>query len=201
MTKSESCIRHFFLILISGFWFLVSPSSPKRQHDRPATGPRPRAAIIHGDDPIRGARVEQDIRVALLMHLNDVKNQARRPTGRPPLGEMPRRLKILSSLSRSDILFCGRTGGQTLRLSLTPSRRPEIQPIIGKPCARRRARRDLTAETAQQAGSTAVAIVAGAHANVRSAVTVVSRRPPPRSRTTRNDRVVKIVSSPTVGTR
>jgi hypothetical protein len=51
------------------------------------------------------------------------ENQARRLTGR---GEMPGRLEVLSSLSRSDYLIYGRGGGQPLRLSLTPPRRPEF---------------------------------------------------------------------------
>jgi hypothetical protein len=39
---------------------------------------------------------------------------------------MPGRLKVLSSLSRSDSLLCGRTGEQTLRQRLTSPRRPEL---------------------------------------------------------------------------
>ena len=51
------------------------------------------------------------------------------PTGR---GEMPGRLEVLSSLSRSDSHLCGRTGGQTLRLSLAPPRRPEHGARVGR---------------------------------------------------------------------
>jgi len=56
-------------------------------------------------------------------------NQSGRPTGR---GEMPRRLKVLSIPSRSDYFIYGRAGGQSPRLSLTPTRRPELAELREK---------------------------------------------------------------------
>jgi hypothetical protein len=97
----------------------TAPRALRTAPRTPRTAPRTPRAALRPAQTLKPA--SQSLRRALrgpLPHSGGVKTQARRPTGR---GEMPGRLKVLLSPSRSDYLIYGRAGGQPLGLSPAPS--------------------------------------------------------------------------------